>query len=124
MAAQETTPQEADDIPTRIWLQVLHGLDEDRLLPPIDRRRRELANKLDLDMDLNGWRIYVSGQVHAMMTAKAPGRRNAERMLVEAIRRWRAQVEELLPDRMADLERIVNFGLDHPGPPPNPNSRR
>ena len=114
----ETTDTTGTDIGTRIWLQVLHGLDKDRLLGDEDKRRRELAKKMDRELERNGWRIFVSAQAHTVLTGKAPARRNAEAMLVETVTRWHKQVSELLPDRMADLERIVNHGIDNPAPLP------
>ncbi len=43
--------------------------------------------------------------------------RNAEAMLVDTVRRWRDQVVDLLPERAADLKRIVEVGIDRPEPP-------
>ena len=90
------------------------GLDRERLLPADDKRRRDLARRLDQPPESNGWAMYVAGLAHSIGTGKARSRRNAEIALVEAVSRWTADVAELLPDRMADLHTIVNYGLDHP----------
>lgn len=102
----------------RIWRQVEHGVDED-LLPTREKRTRDLAKKLDRELDRNGWRIFVSGCVYTMTTGKGPQRRNTEVMLVDTIRRWRDQVVELLPERAGDLKRIVEAGLERPEPLPS-----
>ena len=101
----------------RIWRQVEHGVDVD-LLPTREKRAKDLAKKLDCELDHNGWRMFVSGCVYTMASGKGPQRRNAEVMLVETIRRWRDQVVDLLPERAADLRRIVEAGLDRPEAPP------
>lgn len=102
----------------RVWHQVRHGIDKERLLPSLDKQRRDLEKKLDRELDRNGWRIFVSAQVHAMKTAKAPGRRRAEVMLIESIQRWGRQVQQLLPHRVQDLVNLVEYGMDHPEPTP------
>ena len=116
--AQTLDPHTVAELETRLWHQVKHGLDADRLLPSREKRTRELAKKLDREMQHNGWRIFVSGCAHTMATGKAPQRRNAEVALVDAVSRWQAHVHELLPHRQADLRRIVAAGLAHPEPPP------
>ena len=116
MTTTERTTDEA--LAPRMWRQVQHGLDKDRLLGDVEKRRRDLAKKLDREMDRNGWRIFVAGQAHGIATAKGPGKRNAEAMLVETVQRWVRQVQELLPHRMKDLVNIVNEGLKNPAPLP------
>ena len=106
-----------EDLAVRIWRQVEHGVDVD-LLPTREKRAKDLAKKLDRELDQNGWRMFVSGCVYTMTNGKGPQRRNAEVMLVETVRRWRDQVVDLLPERAADLRRIVEVGLDRPEPPP------
>ena len=98
----------------RVWRQVRDGLDRDRLLPADDKRRRDLVKRLDRPPESNGWAMFVSAQAHTISTGKARNRRNAEIALIEAISRWVADVEELLPDRMDDLHAIVDYGLNHP----------
>ena len=106
-----------EDLAVRIWRQVEHGVDVD-LLPTREKRAKDLAKKLDRELDHNGWRMFVSGCVYTMANGKGPQRRNAEVMLVETVRRWRDQVVDLLPERAADLRRIVEAGLDRPEAPP------
>ena len=119
---------EADEVPAtihgkpvrvdRVWRQVRDGLDRDRLLPADDKRRRDLAKRLDKPLDRNGWRMFAAGCAHTIEHGKATQRRNAEIQLVEAVARWTADVAELLPERMAELRIIVDHGLSHPAPPP------
>ena len=106
----------ADEEPLvdRVWRQVRDGLDRDRLLPADDKRRRDLTRRLDRPPESNGWAMFVAGQVHTISTGKTRNRRNAEVALIQAISRWVADVEELLPDRMDDLRAIVDYGLTHP----------
>ena len=108
---------DGEDLAVRIWRQVEHGVDVD-LLPTREKRAKDLAKKLDRELDQNGWRMFVSGCVYTMTNGKGPQRRNAEVMLVETVRRWRDQVVDLLPERATDLRRIVEAGLDRPEPPP------
>ena len=114
---RENGMMEGEALADRIWRQVEHGVDVD-LLPTREKRAKDLARKLDRELDQNGWRMFVSGCAHTMANGKGPQRRNAEVMLVETVRRWRDQVVDLLPERAADLRRIVEAGLDSPEPPP------
>ena len=107
-----------EPLASRLWRQVAHGIDKERLLPPAERRRKDLAKKLDRPLERNGWRIYVAGCAYTLAHGKAPQRRNAEVALVETVGRWHALVAELLPDRVADLRRIVEAGLERPEAPP------
>lgn len=104
----------ASPLVDRVWRQVRDGLDRERLLPADDKRRRDLAKRLDKPPDSNGWATYVAGLAHTIGTGKARNRRNAEIALVEAVTKWTADVAELLPDRMAELRAIVNYVLHHP----------
>ncbi len=84
------------------------------MLPSREKQAKDLAKKLDKPMERNGWRMFVSGQAYAIKHGKARQQRNAEVMLVETVARWRGQVLDLLPDRLADLQRIVRVGLARP----------
>ena len=110
-----------DGMATRILCQIVRGLDRAHLLPSLEKRRRALAEKLDREMERNGWRIFVSGSAHTMPHGKAPAKCNAEIMLVAPVQRWYDDVVEFLPERPADLERIVRAGFASPAPPPNRN---
>ena len=102
----------------RLWRQIETGrLDEERLLPAVETRRRQLEKKLAKPLDANGWRKFVSGQAHAIATGKAPQRRNAEVMLVDTVARWRRDVTALCPERLERLVEIVNDGLARPEKP-------
>ena len=93
---------EADEVPAtihgkpvrvdRVWRQVRDGLDRDRLLPADDKRRRDLAKRLDKPLDRNGWRMFAAGCAWTVENGKATQRRNAEIQLVEAVARWTADV--------------------------------
>ena len=85
-----------------------------RLLGTVEKRQRDLAKKLDRPLPENGWRIYVSGQVWTIFNGKAKAARGSEAALVETLAKWKAQVEELLPERLPDLVRIVNVGIANP----------
>ena len=108
----------SEELASRLWRLVNEGMDKDRLLGDVEKRRRELAKKLGRELERNGWRIFVSGQAHAILTSKAPARRNAEAMLVRTVSGWRDEVAGLLPDRLDDFEEIVNVGLANPAPLP------
>ena len=111
------------ELSKRIWPQVRYGLDKERLLPDVDTRRRRLAEKLDRDLDTNGWRIFVSGQALTILEGKPSAACNAEVALVETVRDWKSAVDELLPDRIPDLTKIVDYGLANPGRPPGRKNR-
>ena len=116
VAPSAPAPASADEEPLadRVWRQVRDGPDRDRLLPAEEKRIRDLTKRLDRPPESNGWATFVAGQAHTISTGKARNRRNAEVALIQAISRWVADVEELLPDRMDDLRAIVDYGLNHP----------
>ena len=107
----------AEELFTQIWEQVEDGLDEERLLPSRERRQKDLAKKLEKELDRNGYRMFVSGSIHTMLHGKAPQRRTAEAHLVRSITEWRAAVLDLLPDRIGDLEAIIRAGIARPEKP-------
>ena len=119
--AAPSPPTDGEPLVDRVWRQVRDGLDRERLLPADDKRRRDLAKRLDKPPESNGWATFVAAQAHTIATGKARNRRNAEIALVETVSRWAADVAELLPDRMADLHAIVDYGLHHPQQLPNQN---
>ena len=49
----ETVMTESETIADRIWRQVEHGVDED-MLPTREKRTKDLAKKLDRELDNNG----------------------------------------------------------------------
>ena len=121
MNAPDTTPAPAaattaEPLADRLWRQVEHGIDRDRLLPSVEKRRSQLLKQLDKPLNQNGWARFVGGHAHAIANGKAPSRRNAERMLVETVARWMADVTELAPERLPALRMIVDYGLRHPDP--------
>ena len=118
LAIPEPADGGAEPLAVRVWRQTRNGLDRDRLLPADDKRRRDLAKRLDKPLDRNGWRMFAAACAHTIEHGKATQRRNAEIQLVEAVARWTADVAELLPERMADLRAIVDRGMDNPEPPP------
>lgn len=123
MNAPSTTPAPAsattaEPLADRLWRQVRDGIDADRLLPSVEKRRRQLLKQIDKPLNQNGWSRFVGGQAHAIANGKAPSRRNAERMLVETVTRWLVEVTELAPERLPALHEIVAYGLRHPDPLP------
>lgn len=112
------TATTAEPLADRLWRQVEHGIDKDRLLPSVEKRHRQLLKQLDKPLNQNGWGRFVAGQAHAIANGKAASRRNAERMLVETMARWLADVTELAPERLPALREIVAYGLRHPDPLP------
>ncbi len=106
-----------EEIYERVMDQVENGLDVERLLPSREKRERDLLKKIDKPLPENGWRMFVAGQAHAMVNGKAPKKRSAEVMLVESIKRWKAMVMDLAPDRMDRLNEIVIAGFENPAPP-------
>lgn len=103
----------------RLWRQVEHGIDADRLLPTRHQRTKALVKKLDRPLEVNGWRIFVSGCAHSIFNGKARAKRGAELMLVRTVARWADDVADLMPERMGDLRRIVEHGIENPAPTPN-----
>ncbi|MDE2871408.1 MAG: hypothetical protein OXQ94_06925, partial [Gemmatimonadota bacterium] len=86
MNAPSTTPAPAtattaEPLADRLWRQVEHGIDRDRLLPSVEKRRSQLLKQLDKPLNQNGWARFVGGQAHAIVNGKAQSRRNAERTL-------------------------------------------
>ena len=65
-----------EDLAVRIWRQVEHGVDVD-LLPTREKRAKDLAKKLDRELDHNGWRMFVSGCVYTMYPKRTEKGRNA-----------------------------------------------
>lgn len=121
LAPAPATATTADEpLADRLWRQVEHGIDRDRLLPSVEKRRKQLLKQLDKPLNQNGWARFVGGQAHAIANGKAPSRRNAEKMLVETVTRWLAEVTELAPERLPALREIVGYGLRHPDPLPKP----
>jgi len=119
--APSTTPAPAtattaEPLADRLWRQVHDGIDKDRLLPSVEKRRRQLLKQLDKPLNQNGWARFVGGQAHAIANGKAPSRRSAERTLVETMARWLADVSELAPERLPALREIVAYGLRHQDP--------
>ena len=120
LAPAPAAPTADEPLTDRLWRQVEHGIDADRLLPSVEKRRNQLLKQLDKPLNQNGWARFVAGQAHAIANGKAPQRRNAERMLVETVARWQADVTELAPERLPALRIIVDYGLRHPDPLPKP----
>ena len=109
-AAPSATPATAaEPLADRLWRQVEHGIDRDRLLPSVEKRRTQLLKQLDKPLNQSGWARFVAGQAHAVTNGKVPQRRNAERALVETVARWHAEVTELAPERLPALREIVGY---------------
>ena len=113
-AARNRLPGDTSEILDRVLHQVDHGIDSDRLLPPIEKQARDFDKKLSVPLHKNGYRIFVSNHVWTILNGKAPQQRSAERMLVETIRKWKEQCAEILPARMDRLDRIIQDGFRNP----------
>ena len=103
-----------DPLGARLWRQVEHGMDRERLLPTVHQRRKALANKLDRPLEKNGYRIFVAGCAHTIATGKAKQRKGAEAALVRAVTAWVDEVTNVWPERAGDLRRIVDHGIANP----------
>ena len=93
-------------------------LDEARLLPASDKRERDVQKSLAKLAEHKGWYLFAAGQAYAMVNGKAPGKRNAEVMLVREVTRWRADVQRFVPDGLAGFEALIEDALAHPAPLP------
>ena len=58
--AAPSPPADGEPLVDRVWRQVHDGLDRERLLPADDKRRRDLAKRLDQPPEDNGWATYVA----------------------------------------------------------------
>ena len=110
-----------EDLRARVWRQVEHGLDVDRLLPNRHQRTKALAKKLDRPVEKNGYRMFAAGSAYTVANGKAKAARNAEAALVRAVREWVDAVADLVPDRIGDLRVLVEHGIANPAPTPNRN---
>ena len=110
LAIPEPADGGAEPLACRVWRQARNGLDRDRLLPADDKRRRDLAKRLDKPLDRNGWRMFAAGCAWTVENGKAPQRRNAEIQLVETVARWAADVAELRPATGEHLAGLIAAG--------------
>ena len=101
----ESVAIESEALADRIWRQVEHGVDEDLL--PTREKRQGPGEETGSRAGQEGWRMFISGCAYTMANGEGPQRRNAEAMLVD-----------LLPERAADLKRIVEVDPERPEPPP------
>ena len=61
----------AEPLGDRVWRQVRDGgIDRDRLLPSLDKRRRDLTKRMDKPMDRNGWRMFAAGCAYTIEHGK------------------------------------------------------
>ena len=110
----------AETVSARVLRQVRTGkLDGTRLLPDADTLTRYVNLRLDTLANRQGWYVFVAGQAHAMETGKAPARRDAEAILVTEVSRWRRDVEQFAPQRLAEFDRGIADALEHPVPTPS-----
>ena len=111
-----TTPLRPETTADRVLRQARTGrLDEDRLLPPDDKRARDVSKKLDRLAAGDGWYKFVAGAAHTMATGKVPQRRNAEVSVVTEITRWRREVGRFAPDRLGEFEQADSARHGAPG---------
>ena len=101
----------------RVLRQIRSGdIDEERLLPNQEKRRNDIAKKLERMRQGKGWYGFVQANAHTAETRKAPQRRNAELALVQEGMRWRKEIERYAPDDLEEFERLLKTALDTPEP--------
>ena len=105
----------AESVARRVLRQVRSGqLDEDRLLPDYEKRERDIRKSLAKLAERKSWYVFVAGQASAMVSGKAPSKRNAEVTLVREVTRWRAEVERFAPGELAGFDALITDALEHP----------
>ena len=97
-------------------------IDEERLLPNEEKRRNDVARKLDRMRQGKGWYLYVQANAHTAGTGKAPQRRNAEVALVQEGSRWRKEIERYAPEDLEEFDTMLKSSLETPEPGSRPES--
>ena len=106
---------EEEPLSNRVLRQIRSGkIDEERLLPTEEKRRNDVAKKLERMRQGKGWYVFVQANAHTAGTGKAPQRRNAELAVVHEASRWRKEVERYAPDHLEEFDKMLNAGLDTP----------
>ena len=103
-----------ESVSARVLRQIRWGLDEERLLPGEDKRRRMVEKKLDRMARGEGWYVFAQASAYTIQNGKAPQRRNAEVAIVQEATRWREEVERYAPDRLAEFERQLDAAFANP----------
>ena len=107
--------QTGEPLSERVLRQIRSGeIDEERLLPSTDKRRSDVAKKVQRMRDGRGWYIFVQGNSHTVATAKAPQRRNAELAVIHEASRWRAEIERYIPECVEEFDQMLRRALDTP----------
>ena len=99
----------------RVLRQIRSGeIDEERLLPTTEKRRSDVAKKLQRMRDGRGWYIFVQANSDTVATGKAPQRRNAELAVIQEASRWRGDIERYAPECVEEFDRMLKSALDTP----------
>ena len=107
--------------PTQVLLdrvvdQLENGLDEERLLESRDKRARALVKTLEAPMHKNRYARVIADCVFRCLRGKAQDRKTAEKQLINTIRNWQLDVEDLVPSRVDQLWTVIVYGFSHPAP--------
>ena len=118
---QETQPageSQEETLAERVMRQVVtRTVDEERLLPTIDKQRSTVRKKLDRMAEGKGWYVFAQNSAHAVATGKATQRRNAELALVQEGTRWRGEVQRYAPERAGEFDGALAAAMNDPKAP-------
>ena len=107
------TPEET--LTERVLRQVVtRTVDEDRLLPTIDKQRSTVRKKLDRMLEGKGWYMFAQNSAHTIATGKATQRRNAELALVLESTRWRGEVQRYAAERVNEFDGALAAAMNDP----------
>ena len=119
MTTTEGTKLAPEDLGKRLFRQIAEGLDEDRLMPAEDTRRRQVNKTLDKLANRKGWYTFAVAAAHTIAEgSEARRRRNAEIQLVTEAARWTRDVERFAPERLDEYRKNIEPALAHPAPLP------
>ena len=119
MTDRTKTTIAAEDLGNRLFRQIAHGLDENRLMPAEDTRRRQVNKTLDKLAAHKGWYVFAAAAAHTIAeSSEARRRRNAEIQLVTEAARWTRDVERFAPERLDEYRKNIEHALAHPAPLP------
>lgn len=109
----------AETVEDRILRQAITGqLDEERLLPAVDKRIRDVTKKLDRLAAGGGWYQFAAGSAFTIEHGRAPSKRNAEITLVTELTRWRREVARFAPERIDKFDALIRKAINNPAAAP------
>ena len=115
-----------DDEPLadRVHRQLTTGrIDEDRLMPSVEKRTRDIHKKLDRMAAGGGWGVFASNAAWSVQNGKAPVRRNAELSLLNEAARWRRDMQRYAPERLDEFDRLLRDALENPKEAQHPDKQ-